>query len=38
MGILATAGLRRYFCNKAGLWVAGGHDAGYGSAGLSFKF
>ena len=26
MGILATAGLRWYFCNKAGLWVDGGHD------------
>lgn len=38
MGILATAGLRWYFCNKAGLWVEGGHDAGYVSAGLSFKF
>ena len=23
---------------KAGLWVEGGHDAGYVSAGLSFKF
>ena len=38
MGMLATAGLRWYFCNKAGLWVEGGHDAGYVSAGLSFKF
>ena len=38
MGILATPGLRWYFCNKAGLWVEGGHDAGYVSAGLSFKF
>ncbi len=38
MGILATAGLRWYFCNKAGFWVEGGHDAGYVSAGLSFKF
>ena len=38
MGILATAGLRWYFCNKAGLWVEGGLDAGYVSAGLSFKF
>lgn len=38
MGVLATAGLRWYFCNKAGLWVEGGHDAGYVSAGLSFKF
>ena len=37
IGILATAGLRWYFCNKAGLWVEGGHDAGYVSAGLSFK-
>lgn len=34
----ATDGLRRYFCDKAGLWVEGGHDAGYVSAGLSFKF
>ena len=34
----ATAGLRWYFCNKAGPWVEGGHDAGYVSAGLSFKF
>ena len=38
MGILATAGLRWYFCDKAGLWVEGGRDAGYVSAGLSFKF
>ncbi len=38
MGILATAGLRWYFCNKAGLWVEGGLDADYVSAGLSFKF
>ena len=34
----ATDGLRWYFCNKAGPWVEGGHDAGYVSAGLSFKF
>ena len=34
----ATDGLRWYFCNKAGLWVEGGDDAGYVSAGLSFKF
>ncbi len=38
MGVLATAGLRWYFCNKAGIWVEGGHDTGYVSAGLSFKF
>ena len=25
----ATDGLRWYFCNKAGLWVEGGHDAGF---------
>ena len=35
---MVDAGLRWYFCNKAGLWVEGGHDAGYVSAGLSFKF
>ena len=34
----ATDGLRRYFCDKAGPWVEGGHDACYVSAGLSFKF
>ena len=38
MGVLATAGIRWYFCNTAGIWVEGGHDAGYVSAGLSFKF
>ena len=35
---VATAGLRWYFCEKVGLWVEGGHDTGYVSAGLSFKF
>lgn len=35
---MVDAGLRWYFCDKAGIWVEGGHDAGYVSAGLSFKF
>lgn len=38
MTFVATVGLRWYFCKKAGLWVEGGHDTGYVSAGLSFKF
>ena len=38
MTFIATAGLRWYFCEKAGLWVEGGHDTGYVSAGLSFRF
>ncbi|HCZ22578.1 MAG TPA: hypothetical protein DHU72_03850 [Rikenellaceae bacterium] len=38
MTFIATAGLRWYFCNTAGIWVEGGHDTGYVSAGLSFKF
>ena len=33
-----AAGLRWYFCKKAGLWVEGGHDTGYVSAGLSYRF
>ncbi len=35
---VATAGLRWYFCEMAGLWVEGGHDTGYVSAGVSFRF
>lgn len=38
MGVLATAGLRWYFSEKAGIWVEGGHDTGFVSAGLSYKF
>ena len=38
MSFVATAGLRWYFCEKAGLWVEGGHDVGCLSAGLSFRF
>ena len=38
MTFIATAGIRWYFCNKAGIWVESGHDTGYVSAGLSFKF
>ena len=38
MSFIATAGLRWYFCKKAGIWVEGGHDTGYVSAGLSFMF
>ena len=38
MTFITTAGLRWYFCEKAGLWVEGGHDTGCVSAGLSFRF
>lgn len=35
---VAVAGLRWYFCRNVGIWAEGGHDTGYVSAGLSFKF
>ena len=35
---IATAGLRYYFCKNMGLYVEGGYDIGYVSAGLSFRF
>ena len=38
MTFIATAGLRWYFSKKAGIWVEGGHDTGYVSAGLSYRF
>ena len=38
MTFVAVAGLRWYFCRNVGLWVEAGHDTGYASAGLSFKF
>lgn len=38
MTFVANAGLRWYFCKKAGIWVEGGHDTGYVSAGLSYRF
>lgn len=38
MSFIATTGLRWYFCKKAGVWVEGGHDTGYVSAGLSYRF
>ena len=38
MTFVAVGGLRWYFCEKVGLWAEGGHDTGYVSAGLSFKF
>ena len=34
----AAGGLRWYFCRSVGIWVEGGYDVGYVSAGLSFKF
>lgn len=38
MGFVAVGGLRWYFCRSVGLWVEGGHNIGYASAGLSFRF
>lgn len=38
MTFVAVAGLRWYFCRNVGIWAEGGHDTGYVSAGLSFKF
>ncbi len=34
----AAGGLRWYFCRSVGIWVEGGYDIGYVSAGLSFRF
>ncbi len=38
VGVIATAGLRYYFCKSVGIYVEGGRDIGYASAGLSFRF
>lgn len=38
MTFVAVAGIRWYFCRSIGLWAEGGHDTGYASAGLSFRF
>ncbi|WP_270569421.1 hypothetical protein [Coprobacter secundus] len=38
VGVIATAGLRYYFCRSVGVYVEGGRDIGYASAGLSFRF
>ena len=38
MGFVAVGGLRWYFCRSVGLWVECGHNIGYASAGLSFRF
>ncbi|MDE7128254.1 MAG: hypothetical protein K2O58_10275, partial [Bacteroidales bacterium] len=34
----AVGGLRWYFCRNVGLYVEGGYDISYASAGLSFRF
>ncbi|MCM1515726.1 MAG: hypothetical protein NC080_04815 [Paraprevotella sp.] len=34
----AVGGLRYYFCKSVGIYVEGGYDIGYASAGLSFRF
>ena len=34
----AVGGLRYYFCRNVGIYVEGGYDISYASAGLSFRF